>query len=157
MEEKRNARHLEELEHKHWYDIADDDPDVIQWNIVDDSGKKIGVVRDLLFDSEAEKARYLITNLEDGMAEKSIRVLVPVGRARIDKANKRIILPAVTLQQLNRLPEYNGPENLTPEDEHTIREIFSGTESNAKWSREYDKERFYEHEDFREDRYFGKS
>lgn len=157
MEERKRSTHLEELEHKHWYDIADNNPDVMHWNIVDDSGKKIGVVKDLLFDKEAKKARYLITNLKDGMVEKHIRVLVPVGRARIDKADERIILPAVKLSQLARLPEYKGVENLTAEDEQLIRNIFSGKESDAGGSRDHDRETFYDHDDFREDRYTGKS
>lgn len=154
MEEKRRSEYLEELEHKHWYDIADDEPDVMHWNIVDDDGKKIGVVRDLLFDKEAKKARYLITNLEDGMLEKHIRVLVPIGRARLDKADKRIILPAVSLQQLNRLPEYKGVENLTGKDEQTIREVFSLDEVGEN-RRDHEREDFYEHDDFTEDYYLG--
>lgn len=157
MKNKRESTHLEELRHKHWYDIADDEPDIIHWNIVDDSAKKIGVVKDILFDKEAKKARYLITNLKDGMLEKDARVLVPVGKARLKKEDKRIVLPAVSLQQLSRLPEYNGPEDLTAEDEHKIREVFSGTGATSENTGTYDRERFYEHEDFREDRYFGKS
>lgn len=152
MEEQKRSGHLEELEHKHWYDIAEGDPDVRHWNIVDESGKKIGEVKDLLFDKEAKKARYLITNLRNGMLEKDIRVLVPIGRARIDKTNKRIILPAVSLSQLSRLPEYRDPEHLTNKDEQLIRNIFSGKESDME---SYDRTRFYENEDFREEKYRG--
>lgn len=155
MKEKRRNENLEELEHKHWYDISDDDPKVLDWNIVDDSGKKIGVVRDLLFDKEAKKARYLITNLKDGMAEKDIRVLVPIGRARLDRTDKRIVLPAVSLQQLNRLPEYRGVENLSADDENVIREIFAGNETGKRDPETHDRKNFYEHDDFREEHYLN--
>jgi hypothetical protein len=37
MEEHKRSDHLEELSHKHWYDIADDDPDVRQWNRISSS------------------------------------------------------------------------------------------------------------------------
>ncbi|WP_169578586.1 PRC-barrel domain-containing protein [Salinimicrobium terrae] len=156
MEENRKTGHLEELEHKHWYDISSDEPNVMHWNIIDDAGKKIGVVKDLLFDREAKRARYLITNLKDGMLEKHIRVLVPVGRARLNKADKRIILPAVSLQQLNRLPEYKGVESLTSRDEQTIRDVFSENEPD-KNAQVHDREQFYEHDDFKEEQYLGKS
>lgn len=154
MKEQKRSSHLEELTHKHWYDISGDDPDVVHWNIVDESGKKIGEVKDLLFDNEAQKARYLITNLRDGMLEKDIRVLVPVGRGRIDEKSKRIILPATSLSQLSRLPEYKDPEHLSSKDEQLIRDVFSGKESEP---RTYDHETFYDHEDFNEDRYLLKS
>lgn len=153
MEEKKSSKHLEELSHKHWYDIAKDDPDVKHWNIVDESGKKIGEVKDLLFDPDAKKARYLITNLKDGMLEKHSRVLVPIGRARLDKTDKRIILPAVSLSQLDRLPEYTGPDNLSTEDEQVVREIFSNSN---KGSTELGSTSFYDHDDFREEHYLGK-
>lgn len=151
MEEKKSSTHLEELGHKHWYDIAKDDPDVNHWNIVDESGKKIGEVKDLLFDPEAKKTRYLITNLKDGMLEKHIRVLIPIGRVRLDKTDKRIILPAVSLSQLASLPEYTGPDNLSAEDEQVTREIFSGSNQGNKPV----SETFYDHDDFQEDRYLG--
>ena len=153
MEEKRRNQHLEELSHKHWYDISKDDPDVKHWNIVDESGKKIGEVKDLLFDPEAKKARYLITDLKDGMLEKHSRVLVPIGRARLDKTNKRIILPAVSLSQLAGLPEYNGPDKLSAEDEQTVRDVFSGSGQSIRADVAYDRHAFYEHEDFREEQY----
>lgn len=155
MSEKNRSHHLEELEHKHWYDIADDEPHVRHWNIVDESGKKIGEVKDLLFDPEAKKARYLITNLKDGMLEEHRRVLVPLGRARLDREDRRIILPAVTLSQLARLPEYKGPERLTEEDELLIRDTFSGKEKSTG-TEKYDRTSFYEHSDFEEDRYLRK-
>ncbi len=153
MEKKKSNTRFEELSHKHWYDIAENDPDIKHWNIVDESGKKIGEVKDLLFDPEVKKARYLITNLKDGMLEKHSRVLVPIGRARLDKTDKRIILPAVSLSQLARLPEYTGPDNLSSEDEQVIREVFSGSK---RGSTEPGNETFYDDEDFQEDRYLGK-
>lgn len=152
MEEKKSNTHFEELSHKHWYDIAKDDPDVKHWNIVDESGKKIGEVKDLLFDPDAKKVRYLITNLKDGMLEKHSRVLVPIGRARLDKTDKRIILPAVSLSQLDRLPEYTGPHDLSIEDEKVVREIFSNAN---RGSTESGQEPFYDHDDFQEERYLG--
>lgn len=149
---KENKHHLEELSHKHYYDVADEDPDIRHWIIVDDSAKKIGEVKDLLFDPEAGKARYLITNLKDGMLEDDRRVLIPIGRARLNKEDHRVVLPALTTNQIAGLPEYSGPENLTEEDERKMRDIFAGSGE----TKTYDRKTFYEHEDFNENRFYLK-
>lgn len=150
---KESKHHLEELSHKRYYDVADDDSDVRHWIIVDDSAKKIGEVKDLLFDPEAKKARYLITNLKDGMLEDDRRVLIPVGRARLNKEDQRVVLPTLTTNQIAGLPDYSSTENLTEEDEQKMRKIFAGPGEEEGETKAYDRKSFYEHEDFNEDRF----
>ena len=54
--------HLEELKGSD-YKIAEGRPDIQDWDIVDYKGDKLGRVRDMLFDKEAQKVRYIITNV----------------------------------------------------------------------------------------------
>ena len=77
MAEKQST-HLAELQHKPYYKIPEDQPDVTGWYIVDDTAKKIGTVLDLLIDPEAKKVRYVVTNLKDGMMEEDHTVLIPI-------------------------------------------------------------------------------
>lgn len=151
---KEREHHLEELSHKHYYDISEEDPDIGHWNIVDDSAKKIGEVKDMLFDPKTKKVRYLITNLKDGMFEVNRRVLIPVGRARLNKEAHTVELPTVTREQITSLPDYNGPTDLTERDEKKVRDTFAGVESNDGERFVYDRETFYDHEDFNENRFY---
>lgn len=151
MTERSN--HLEELSHKRYYEVAKGQPDIRHWNIADDAGKKIGVVNDLLFDKEALKVRYIITNLKDGYFEENRQILIPVGRARISRDNERIYLPAVTHKQLDGLPDYRGPGELTRRDEQAIRNAFAGTKQGEKPVETFHRETFYEHPDFNEKRF----
>lgn len=148
--------HLEELSHERYYEIAEDDPDIKHWNIVDEGSKKIGEVQDLLFDKEAKKVRYLITNLKHGMFEEDRKVLAPIGRARLDTANHRVVLPKVTRHHLALLPNYTKPEDLTEEDERAIRHSFAGSEETGDPTEPYNRETFYDHEDFNESKYYKK-
>ncbi len=150
MAERSN--HLEELSHKRYYEVAKDQPDIRHWNIADDAGKKIGDVKDLLFDREALKVRYLITNLKDGFFEENRQILIPIGRARISRENERVYLPTVTHQQLGRLPDYKGPGELTGRDEQAIRDAFADTKT-AEKTEKFNRENFYEHPDFDEKRF----
>lgn len=151
---KEKEHHLEELSHKRFYDIAEEDPDITHWNIVDDSAKKIGEVKDLLFDPEAEKVRYLITNLKDGMFEVNRRILIPVGRARLNKNAHTVELPTVTRDQITALPDYTGPWDLTERDEKKVLDTFAGTRNKERGKFVYDRKTFYDHEDFNENRFY---
>lgn len=145
--------HLEELKSSHYYEIADDQPDITNWNIMDETGKKLGEVKDLLFDKEDEKVRYIVTNLKDGIMEENRRVLIPIGKASLNKDDKRVVVPQVTRGKLTGLPEYSKTEDMTAEDERAIRRIFS-SEHTTEDTGTYDKRAFYEHEDFDEDKFY---
>ena len=154
---KKESHHLEELSHKHFYDIADDQPDITHWNIVDESSKKIGEVKDLLFDKDTMKARYLITNLKDGIFEEDRKVLIPVGRARLNTADRIVEVPKVTPGQILSLPDYTGPTELTAEDEYAIRHSFAGTEPAEDATGAYNRNTFYNHEDFDDRKFYKES
>lgn len=149
----KTSNHLEELSNKQFYEVSDDQPDIRGWYIVDDAAKKIGLVKDLLFDKDEMKVRYLITNLIDGAFEEDRHVLIPIGRARLNKEDERVVLPRVTERQIKRLPTYTKPGELTSDDERSIRDAFAGDGSTTG---EYDRKTFYDHEDFNRNAFYGR-
>lgn len=141
---------LKELNHSD-YKIAENQPNIDGWKILDTSGKKVGKVKDLLFDEQALKVRYIITNLKKGdLLDEDRNILIPIGQAQLDKDNDRVVVPNITRDKLVALPHYNKAENLTHEDETRIRNSFAGTTAGT-----YNREEFYDHEHFDEERFYA--
>jgi stress response protein YsnF len=147
-------RNLQELSGSN-YEIADGQPDIRGWDVKDESGRKIGKVKELLFDEASRKVRYIVQDLKGNDFDlKSRRVLLPIGIARLHESGDDIILEGVSAQQLESLPEYDK-DNLTPDMEHSIRNTYAGSAlagtalaSNPDVS---DRESFYDHDHFNED------
>lgn len=149
---KTRINHLKELNHSD-YKIADDQPDINNWKIYDSTGKKVGKVKDMLFDEEAHKVRYIITNLKDGELYKDDRdVLIPIGRAQLNTSNERIVVPNINRDKLTTIPQYRDTDSMTQEDEVAIRNAFgTGTAATA----DYDRKTFYNNEAFDEERFYN--
>lgn len=142
--------HLEELDHSD-YKIAEDQPNIENWKILETSGKKVGKVKDLIFDKNAMKVRYIVTNLKDGdLLREDKTVLIPIGRAQLDRKNDRVMVPDLDRDKLTALPKYKKVDDLTRDDEARIRNSFGGTTAV-----EYDRDNFYEHEDYDEERFYA--
>lgn len=145
--------HLEELSNSD-YKIADDQPNIDNWKIVDSTGKRIGKVKDFLFDKKALKVRYLITNLKDGeLVDDDRKVLIPIGKAQLNKKDDRVIVPNVNREQLAALPRYKKVDDMTQDDEYAIRNSFGGAATVGTHS-DQDRENFYNHDDFDENRFY---
>lgn len=168
-EEKGNNR-LEEL-HESNFEIVDGEPDITGWKIKARSGKRIGKVRDLLFDTYSRKVRYLIADLDDnelGLNEDRC-VLVPIGLAelysradrneheRVDPAHnsydptldeKVVYLPTVTAEQLDTLPLYEKG-HLSRHLEVAIRRIIEPSTNG-----DYDRDEFYDHKHFDDENFY---
>src|SRR5690554_8039834 len=105
MEELRNnmdnirSIHLEELKGSD-FEIAEGMTDILGWEITDETGLIIGKVRDLLFDTNAKKARYIITILEGD----NEGVLIPIGKVDLDEDQNLVIVRGLTFRQLRGLP-----------------------------------------------------
>lgn len=146
MQEKKN-HHLEELSDSE-YKITDDDPKIAGWKIEDELGVRVGKVKDMLFDKEDEKVRYVITNLEDSeFTSDKEKVLIPIGLARLNKDDKKVVVPGITETILGTLPEYRGAGSLTGEDEYAVRNSFTGKADETDTT-VYDRKKFYDHDDF---------
>lgn len=160
MEEARNSMdnvrsiHLEELKGSD-FQVEKGMNNIIGWEITDDTGLIIGKVRDLLFDTNAKKVRYIITVLEGDDQE----VLIPIGKTQLDEDQDIVIVKGLTLRQLRGLPTYTK-DNLTSEDEYAIQHLFQFYESKKseaqRRDRAYDMDTFYECEDFNQDHLYTK-
>lgn len=133
------------------YKIAENQPDIDDWKILDTTGKKVGKVKDLLFDESAMKVRYIVTNLKKGdWLDDDRDILIPIGQAQLDKDNERVVVPDLNRDVVTGLPHYKKVDDLTYDDETRIRNIFSGNTTGN-----YDRDKFYDHEHYDEDRFYA--
>jgi photosynthetic reaction center H subunit len=90
------------------FDVADGTPDPRGWTVRDASGTDIGKVHDLIVDTVAMRTRYLDVELDKKALrlEKDRDVLIPVGQARLDDDDDRVILASIAGSRLALLPEY---------------------------------------------------
>jgi hypothetical protein len=148
--EERVTHRLEEL-HGSGYELMDDQPDIVGWDVKSRSGKKVGEVTDLLFEPRTRKVRYLVVDLDDnelGM-EEDREVLIPIGMAELyTKSEHRhshrdidpaydaydpardgnvVYLPDVSAEQLDELPLYEK-NHLSPHVEIAIRKILGSAD-----------------------------
>lgn len=150
---KTRINHLQELNHSD-YKIAEDQPNIDNWKIVDTTGKRVGKVKDMLFDKEALKVRYIITNLKNGEIYNDDRdVLIPIGKAQLNTSNERIVVPNINQEHLSTLPKYKDTDSMTQEDEVAVRNAF-GTGA-ATTAGTYDRKTFYESEHFDEEKFYN--
>lgn len=149
--------HLEELKGSD-FAIVEGMPDIQGWKIVDYTGEKIGKVKDMLFDKEARKVRYIITSLRDDTMDLDSReVLIPIGQADLDVTEEKVMVSSLTLAQLSTLPSYNKDE-MTSEHEYAVRNTFLGSVAGGlipgTLNTPYNRETFYNDESFDEGRFY---
>lgn len=152
VENVNTNRRLQELSGSD-YEVADGQPDIRGWDVANEAGSKIGKVKELLFDETSRKVRYLIVNVKDNSFDiEKEKVLVPIGVAQLHENNDDVVLPGVTAAQLQLMPEYEK-DSLTPENEHSIRNVFAGIGGAALASASPlgEGDDFYNHDHFNED------
>lgn len=113
------------------FQIADKDPDVRGWDVVSADGARIGEVDDLLVDTAALKVRYLDVEVDDdllrGDRDRERHVLVPIGYARLDRDDNRVVVDSLQSADVTNLPEYRQ-QPITRDYEASVR---------STWGREY--------------------
>jgi uncharacterized protein (TIGR02271 family) len=85
------------------------------------SDEKIGSVSDVLVDEEGH-FRYLVVDLGFWIFGK--KVLLPIGRARIDYNTDRVYTIGLTREQAEDLPEFNEREALDYDYEERVRGVY---------------------------------
>jgi uncharacterized protein (TIGR02271 family) len=85
------------------------------------SDEKIGTVSDVLVDEEGH-FRYLVVDLGFWIFGK--KVLLPLGRARIDYNVDRVYTVGLTREQAEDLPEFNERETLDYDYEERVRGVY---------------------------------
>ena len=129
MNENNRTTYLEELSGSD-FEVADHQPDITGWEIIDNLGNELGEVEDLIFDSSARKVRYIVANiLDDDSEEESRLVLIPIGIVELHEKDDEVIVPETTTAFLYTLPEYEPGKTISPAEELAIRYAFLGKDS----------------------------
>lgn len=142
------------------YKVADGNPNIKNWDVKDGSGRTFGKVDELIFNPASRKVRYMVLDLKGNeFSLDSRHVLIPIGKATLHEKDDDVILSGIRAEQLNGLPAYEKDKDITPAYEKDIRNHFSGTTAagaTTTTTDEHHDDSFYEHDDFNEDRFYGK-
>lgn len=115
-----NDRHLFRLGELDDWKVADEDPDVRGWNVVDRNGLKLGTVEELIVDRDREKVRYLDIAPGRDRVKEDDHVLIPIGLARVDEVNnKKVVINEIDSEAIASFPAYKG-EVITRDYEHGV-------------------------------------
>ena len=100
--------------------IAGNAPDVRGWEVTSPAFAPLGEVEELLIDVGASCVRYLV--VVTGAERARRRILLPIGKARIDDALDRIVV--VTPVGLDTMPGYDASVSLDREFELRVLEAW---------------------------------
>ncbi len=93
--------------------------------------EKIGTISDALVDEEG-RFRYFIVDLGFWIFGK--KVLLPVGRSRIDHNSDRVYAVGMTREQADALPEFNNDLAIDYDYEENVRGVYRGSASERNLS-----------------------
>ncbi len=146
----KSALHrMREVEKK--YKVADDDPDVRGWKVMDSTGNNIGEVDELIVDTDAMKVRYLEVDVDNSLASANDHhILLPIGSATIDRSSKSIMVSTLNSGSLANYPAYRG-ETISRDYEHQLMSaITPGYQAGSVTN-----DRFYEGDHFDTGKFYG--
>jgi sporulation protein YlmC with PRC-barrel domain len=148
---------LEELGSSN-FEIVDGQPNIIGWDVKDTGGKYLGEIKELIFDKESRKVRYLVVDLTEKNAESiGTNVLLPIGLATLHENEDDVVLGELTAKRLSLLPEYEKGK-ITPLLEARIRDTFTGLAAAAAAGADTYQSRpegFYEHEYYNDQKFYA--
>jgi photosynthetic reaction center H subunit len=111
------------------FDVADEDPDPRNWEVIASDRRAIGEVKDLVVDTSAMKVRYLDVDVNEealGAAELRDRhILIPIGYARLDEDSDQVVVDAISSREVPSLPPFEGLP-LRRETEDRLHAAFTG-------------------------------
>jgi uncharacterized protein (TIGR02271 family) len=92
------------------YEVASDEHDVRNWDVVLADDQTIGKVDDLIIDPAAGKVRYLDVDLDRKAVglDRDRHVLVPIASAQLDADEEEVVLSGMSRAALLKLPEHDG-------------------------------------------------
>lgn len=103
----RDERRIAPLNDLGDWELKDGEPDVRGWDVVSDTGARLGEVSELLAEPAARRVRYLDVELERPGDATDRHVALPIGTARIDEDARRVTLQSQTTR-FDELPRYRG-------------------------------------------------
>jgi hypothetical protein len=113
------------------FEVAEGHADIRGWRVDSTDGAEVGKVHELLVDTDSMRTRYLDVRLTSEIAATpgDRDVLVPIGAARLDEKDSRVILP-LHAERVGLLPPYDHGR-LTRAYEYEVRRHFSLGEAAA--------------------------
>jgi len=92
------------------YEVADGDPDIRGWEVIAGDGTTLGRIDELIVDPDALKVRYIDIDADDSLAgdEKDRHLLMPIGIARLDEKDDKVLMPRMTGDLAASCPTYMG-------------------------------------------------
>jgi uncharacterized protein (TIGR02271 family) len=88
----------------------------------DRSDEKIGSIKDVLVDDQSGRFRYFV--VDTGFWVFGKKVLLPVGRSRIDANAQRIYAVGLTKEQVEQLPEFDELEKVDYDYEDRVKGVY---------------------------------
>lgn len=156
--DKKRLHFLDDLSD---YKVASDDPDVRGWTVVDVNDRPVGKVDNLLVDMKREKVRYLDVDLDEDIINEhhepyassdssgvheyrrrdgDTHMIVPIGLARVDSSNKRVISDEINRNILEEGHLHRRGQPISPDHERkiitSVRDNRSGYKSSSTESSE---------------------
>lgn len=96
--------------------------DIKGYDVYSENNEKIGGVYDALLDNASGRFRYFV--VDTGFWIFGKKVLLPIGRARIDYDRHRVYATGMTREQVEHLPEYNDNMTVDYDYEERVRNIY---------------------------------
>jgi len=133
------------------FEMADGQPNIRGWDVLDVTGQRIGEVDEIIFDIPSRKVRYIVLDLEGNLMDLDARnVLIPIGLVELHEEDDNLVLRNVTADHLRTLPEYRS-DMLNDEIETSTRKVFDTsyagvTAVGGTAGVQGDWDTFYEHE-----------
>ncbi|HEY9700170.1 MAG TPA: DUF2382 domain-containing protein [Trichocoleus sp.] len=103
------------------------DHDVLGYDLYS-GNDKVGSIDNLLVDDDG-RFRYLIINTGAWIFGK--KVLLPIGRARINYTDHRVYVDGLSREQVENLPEYDGSAPVDFDYEEQVRGVYRGGTSDV--------------------------
>lgn len=108
------------------FDVADEEPDPRGWDVIAADGRTVGKVHELVVDTVAMKVRYLDCDVDEealGLDKEDRHILVPIGYARLDEPNEKVVVDAISAADVRDLPVFERLP-VTPREEDELRGRF---------------------------------
>lgn len=96
--------------------------DIKGYDVYSETDEKIGGIYDALVDNTSGRFRYFV--IDTGFWVFGKKVLLPIGRARLDYDRHRVYATGMTKQQAEHLPEYDEHMTVDYDYEEQVRKVY---------------------------------
>ena len=136
--------------------VADGEPDIRGWEVVGQDRRTIGRVHDLVVDSAEMKVRYMDVEIRRAVidADQDRHVLIPIGYARLDEEDDRVLVNNIATTAAGSLPQYEHAP-ITRAEEAALHRTYADASPAAGAMPERDQD-YYGHDRFDDTRFWGK-